>query len=301
MKYSIVLGVTAFAFVANLLPTAAQASTLDKIKAADAIVIGNRESSIPFSYLDDNRSPRGYSMDICMHIVEAVKTRLGRPNLRVDYRLVTSNNRIPLMKEGAIDIECGSTTNNLERQKDVAFSVTTFVAQTRFLSRKSSAARILFHLKGKQVVATDGTTSLKQLVEFNERHKYNMTIVKGKDHAESFAMVDDGRALAFVMDDILLASLAASSRNPGDYTLSMQGLSVEPYGIMLRRDDPAFKKLVDDAIIRLFESGEIYKIYNKWFTSPIPPKGINLNVPMSDILRKVIKKPTDSGNPAYYN
>lgn len=276
-------------------------STLKKIKETQTIVIGHRESSVPFSYLDEKKQPIGYSTDICKRVVESLRKALKLPQLKIEYKLVTSSTRIPLVQDGSVDLECGSTTNNLERQREVAFSVTTYVTGVRLVAKKESRIRILLNLRDKTVVSTTGTTSLKQLKEFNEKYRYNMTISEGKDHAESFKMVEDGRAIAFAMDDILLASLIANAPNPSDYSLSVQALSIEPYGMMMRRGDPAFKGAVDDAIIALFQSGEINKIYEKWFVSPIPPKKINLNVPMSDILKKLIKKPTDSGNPAFYH
>lgn len=302
MQGKTLLRIAALTWIA-LMPVSAHAltGTLAKIKDSGVIVIGYRESSIPFSYLDENKRPVGYSMDICMRVVDVVRSSLGLPNLKVEYRPVTSANRIELVKAGSVDLECGSTTNNLDRQKEVAFSVTTFVAANRMVSKKSSGIRILLNLKNKPVVSTAGTTSLRQLKETNVRESYNMTILEGRDHAESFAMVEDGRAVAFSMDDILLASLVASSKNPAEYALSVQALSVEPYGMMMRREDAEFKNTVDNVITSLFRNGEIKKIYAKWFRSPIPPKGINLNVPMSGVLEQVIKKPTDSGNPAAYH
>jgi glutamate/aspartate transport system substrate-binding protein len=276
-------------------------STLRKIKETRTIVIGHRESSIPFSYLDENNRPIGYSIDICAKVVDALRDGLGIPDLAIRYQPVTSKDRIPLVKNGSVDLECGSTTNNLDRQREVAFSVTLFVAANRLVAKKGAGIRTLPNVKNKTVVSTAGTTSLKQVRDFNDSYRYGMTILEGKDHAESFSMVEDGRAAAFSMDDILLASLVANSRNPGDYNLTIQALSVEPYGIMMRRGDPAFKRVVDDAIIRLFRTGEIGRIYAKWFEAPIPPKNVILNVPMSDTLRKVIKNPTDSGNPAVYH
>ena len=303
MRYRMLFRVVVLGWVVLMLaPTAhAVTGTLKKIKDSGVIVIGHRESSIPFSYLGDNKQPVGYSTELCLAAVDAVKKVLGLEKLRVEYKLVTSATRIPMVKDGSVDLECGSTTNNLDRQKEVAFSVTTFIAANRMVSKKSSGIRILLNLKNRSVVSTTGTTSLQQLREINARDSYNLTILEGRDHAESFAMVEDGRAVAFSMDDILLASLIANSKNPADYVLWGQPLSVEPYGIMMRRDDPELKKVVDDAIIALFRSGEIKKIYAKWFQSSIPSKGINLNVPMSDTLVKVIQKPTDSGNPVSYH
>jgi glutamate/aspartate transport system substrate-binding protein len=280
---------------------------LDKIQAAGAVVIGHRESSVPFSYLDQRQQPVGYSLDICARVVEELKTALKQPNLQVRYKLVTPKDRITSIKDGTIDLECGSTTNTLERQKDAAFSVTTYAATVRVAAKKSSKVRTFLDLRNKTVVSTSNTTSLKQLVDLNERDAHKMTIVEGKDHAESFAMLEDGRAAAFAMDDILLSGLIAQARNPADYAFMAQPLSVEPYGIMLRRDDPELKQLVDRAVLALFRSGQINQIYHKWFMAPIPARSgsqaapASLNVPMNDILKRVIAKPTDSGNPMSYH
>ncbi len=277
-------------------PALAQTDTLKKIKDSGTITIGHRESSVPFSYYDDKQQVVGYAMDLCMKIVDAVKAELKTPDLKVALNPVTSATRIPLMANGTIDLECGSTTNNLERQKQVGFTITHFVTASRMLSKKADGINSLADLKGKQVVSTSGTTSLKLLNERNTAEKLGLTILPAKDHAEAFLMVETGRAAAFVMDDILLASLAATSKSPGDYVITGEPLSVEPYGIMLPLGDTAFKKVVDDAMTKIYTSGEIKGIYEKWFTQAIPPKGIILNVPLGPIFQKVIDKPTDSGN-----
>lgn len=279
---------------------AQETGTLKKIKDTGNITLGVRDSSIPFSYLDDKQSYQGYSIDLCLKAVTAIQKQLGMTALNVKMNPVTSATRIPLMANGTVDLECGSTTNNLERQKQVAFAPTTFVTANRILSKKSSNINTLADLKGKSVVSTSGTSNLKQLTTLNGERNLGMNIMTAKDHAEGFLMVETGRASAFVMDDILLASLAASSKTPGDYTISKEALSVEPYGIMMRRDDPAFKKAVDTAIENVLKSGDINRIYYKWFQTPIPPKGINLNIPMSEQLKAVVAKPTDSGDPATY-
>src|SRR5688572_1867009 len=281
------------------LPAAAQ-DTLGKIKSSGAITIGHRDASIPFSYYDDKQQVVGYAVDLCLRIVEAVKKEVGNPNLKVNYQLVTSANRIPLMANGTIDLECGSTTNNLERQKQVNFTNTHFVTANRWVAKKSSNINTLNDLKGKTVASTAGTTNIKQITELNASQNLGMNIVSANGHPEAFQMVETGRAVAFVMDDILLYSLAAQSRNPGEWAISKDALSVEPYGIMLRRDDPAFKKVVDGAMTQIMKSGQINAIYDKWFQKPIPPKNINLNVPMSEQFKKVIKSPTDSGDPKDY-
>ena len=279
---------------------AAQEGTLKKIKDSGSITIGHRDASVPFSYYDDKQQPVGYAMDLCHRIVDAVKKDLNMPKLEVKYQLVTSANRIPLMANGTIDLECGSTTNNLERQKQVWFTITHFVTANRWVAKKSSKIHSLDDLKGKTIVSTAGTTNIKQITEINGQKGLGMNIISANGHPEAFQMVETGRAVAFVMDDILLYSLAAQSRNPKDYDISKVALSVEPYGIMLRKDDTAFKKVVDAAMVNIYKSGEINKIYGKWFQRPIPPKGINLNVPMSDQFRKVVEHPTDSGDPKDY-
>src|SRR2546425_5596465 len=279
---------------------AAQDGTLKKIKDSGSITIGHRDASIPFSCYDDRQQPVGYAVDLCMRIVDAVKSELKMPNLKVNYQLVTSANRIPLMANGTIDLECGSTTNNLERQKQVWFTITHFVTANRWVAKKASNIKALPDLKGKTIVSTAGTTNIKQITEINAAQNLGMNIISANGHAEAFQMVETGRAVAFVMDDILLYSLAAQSRSPGDYAISPEALSVEPYGIMLRKDDAAFKKVVNAAMTSIYKSGQITPIYEKWFLKPVPPKGINLNVPMSDQFKKVIANPTDSGDPASY-
>jgi glutamate/aspartate transport system substrate-binding protein len=288
---------------AGVIAGAAQAQespTLKKIKDSGAITIGVRDSSIPFSYLDDKQSYQGYSIDLCMKAVTAIQKHLGMTQLNVKMNPVTSATRIPLMANGTIDLECGSTTNNVERQKQVAFAPTTFVSGNRLLAKKTANINSLDDLKGKTLVSTAGTTSMRQVTALNTEKNLGMNILSAKDHAESFLMVETGRAVAFLMDDILLASLAATSKSPADYAITRDALELEPYGIMMRRDDPGFKKVVDDAITGVFKSGEINRIYAKWFQSPIPPKGVNLNWPMGEQLKKVIAKPTDSGEPAAY-
>lgn len=281
-------------------PASAQSATLDKIKSSGSITLGHRDTSIPFSYYDDKQQVVGYAMDICYKVVDAIKAQLKLSKLDIKLNPVTSATRIPLMANGTIDLECGSTTNNLERQKQVTFATTHFVTANRFVSKKASNLKTVDDLKGKTVVSTSGTTNIKQATEINTEKKLGMNIIAAKDHAESFLTVETGRAAAFFMDDILLYSLVANSRNPGEWVISADALSVEPYGIMMRRDDPAFKKVVNGAINRLYKSGEINKIYEKWFLRPVPPKGINLNVPMSAPFKKVVANPTDSGDPKDY-
>src|SRR5438045_4086891 len=300
MKRASSLFIAAATSLAIVLPAAAQEGTLKKIKDSGSITIGHRDASLPFSYYDDKQQPVGYAMDLCHRIVDAVKTELKMPKLETKYQLVTSANRIPLMANGTIDLECGSTTNNLARQKEVAFTITHFVTANRWVAKKSAKLHKLADLKGKTIVSTAGTTNIKQITEINGQQNLGMNIISANGHPEAFQMVETGRAVAFVMDDILLYSLAAQSRTPADYAISSEALSVEPYGIMLRKDDVAFKKVVNAAMTNLYKSGQINPIYEKWFQKPIPPKGINLNIPMSDQFKKVVANPTDSGDPAAY-
>jgi glutamate/aspartate transport system substrate-binding protein len=240
-------------------------------------------------------------MDLCGKIVDAVKAELKMPKLEVKYQLVTSANRIPLIANGTVDLECGSTTNNLARQKEVAFTITHFLTANRYVSKKSSNIKSIDDLKGKTIVSTSGTTNIKQATELNSAKNMGMNIIPANGHPESFQMVETGRAVAFVMDDILLYTLVAQSRSPGDYVISSDALSLpEPYGIMMRKDDPAFKKVVDGAMSAVYKSGEINKIYAKWFTSSTPPKGLNYNVPMSAQFKNLIANPSDSGDPTAY-
>lgn len=275
--------------------------TLKKIKETGTITLGHRESSVPFSYIDDKAKVVGYSIDICLKIVDAVKAELKLEKLDVKLVPVTPSTRIPLMANGTIDLECGSTTNNAERQKQVAYTNTHFLTASAFVSKKASNLKKIDDLKGKTVVSTAGTTNIKQVVEANAARNLGMTVLPAKDHAEAFLLVELGRASAFVMDDILLASLIASSREPGLYEISSEAFSLpEPYGIMLRKDDAPFKALADKATAAFFRSAEGGQNYNKWFMSPIPPKGLNLNVPMSDKMKKIYSNPTDSPDPTVY-
>jgi glutamate/aspartate transport system substrate-binding protein len=291
-------------FAAGAIAGAADAQqltgTLQKIKDSGTITIGHRDTSIPFSYYDDKQQAVGYAIDICMRIVDAIKAELKLAKIDIKFNPVTSATRIPLMANGTIDLECGSTTNNLERQKQVAFTITHFVTANRFVSKKSANLKTLNDLKGKTVVSTSGTTNIKNATELNVEKKLGMNIIAAKDHAEAFLTVDTGRAVAFFMDDILLYSLVANSKNPQDWVISADALTVEPYGIMLRRDDPAFKKVVDGAVRNLYKTGQINAIYEKWFLKPVPPKGVNLNVPMGVVFKKVVANPTDSGDPKDY-
>jgi len=284
----------AVAIAAIVAPAFAQTpATLDKIKQTGAITLAYRESSIPFSYLDDKAQPVGFAHEICLKIVDAAKKATGLPDLKVNLQAVTSANRIPLLVNGTIDIECGSTTNNSERGKQVQFATNYFYTGTKFLVKAGTTVKTIEDLKGKTIVSTTGTTNYKILRNLNEEKKLGMELLAAKDHAESALMVESGRAVAFGMDDILLYGLRASSQNPASLAVVGEAIQVEPYAIMLRRDDPAFKKLVDDTLASLMKSGEFTKLYTKWFQSPIPPKGINLNAPMSPELVENLKVLSD--------
>jgi glutamate/aspartate transport system substrate-binding protein len=300
MKRTFALLAVLSASLAIALPAVAQEGTLKKIKDSGSITIGHRDASLPFSYYDDKQQPIGYSMDLCAKIVDAVKAELKMPNIKTNYQLVTSANRIPLMANGTIDLECGSTTNNVARQEQVWFANTHFVTANRWVAKKSAKLKSLQDLKGKTVVSTAGTTNIKQITEINAAQNLGMNIISANGHPEAFQMVETGRAVAFVMDDILLAGLAAQSRSPKDYEISSVALSVEPYGIMVRKDDKAFKALADKALSEVYKSGQINAIYSKWFEKPVPPKNVNLNLPMSPALKKVMANPTSSGDPKDY-
>jgi glutamate/aspartate transport system substrate-binding protein len=275
--------------------------TLKKVKETGAITIGYRDSSIPFSYLDDNQKPIGFAIDICNKIVDAVKNELKLDKLAVEFNPVTSSTRIPLLANGTIDLECGSTTNNADRLKQVSFTNTHFLTATRFVSKKTSKLNSIDDLKGKSVVSTSGTTNIKQLTEANAARNLGLNIIPAKEHAESFLMVETDRAVAAVLDDILLASFVAGSKDPDAYVISKDAFSKpEPYGIMMRRDDPAFKKVVDGATAALYQSADGQKLYDKWFMQKIPPKGLNLNAPISAELKHEFAKPSDSPDPDSY-
>jgi glutamate/aspartate transport system substrate-binding protein len=277
-----------------------QADTLAKVKESGVFTIGHRDASIPLSYYDDKQKPIGYSVEICQRVADAVKKELKKPDLQIKYQLVTSANRIPLLANGTVDIECGSTTNNAERQKQVSYLPTTFVTANRIMYKKGSGISVLADMKGKTLVSTAGTTNIKQVTQINAEKNLGVNITSANGHAESFLMVETGRATAFAMDDILLAGLIATSKNPGQFEVSKEALSVEPYGIMVRKDDAKFEALAAGVVKGLMKSGEINKIYDKWFLKPIPPKNITMNVPMSPNLKKVIANPTNSPDPAAY-
>lgn len=267
--------------------------TLEKIKASGSMTVAYRESSIPFSYLGGDAQPTGFGWEICGKIVEQVKKATGRADLKVTTQAVTSQNRIPLMTNGTIDIECGSTTNNSDRAKQVAFAINYFYTGTRLLVKADSPIKAMADLKGRKVVSTTGTTNFQVMRKLNADQNLNFELLGAKDHAESALLVQQGRADAFAMDDILLYGLRASSQNPAELAVVGEAVQVEPYAIMLRRDDPEFKRLVDATLTNLMKSGEFESLYKKWFQSPIPPKGINLGAPMSQELKDNLKALSD--------
>ncbi|KMN37512.1 MULTISPECIES: glutamate/aspartate ABC transporter substrate-binding protein [unclassified Chromobacterium] len=293
IRSTLICAATLGAFCAAPAMAAELTGTLKKIKDSGVIVLGNRDASIPFSYYDNNQKPVGYSVDLANKVVEQVKKELKMPNLQVKYNLVTSQTRIPLVQNGTVDLECGSTTNNVERQKQVGFSVGIFEIGTRLLTAKTSGIKDFPDLKGKNVVTTAGTTSERLIKAMNADKKMGMNIISAKDHGESFLMLESGRAAAFMMDDALLYGEMAKAKNPANWVVTGKAQSYEIYGCMLRKEDAAFKKVVDSALSNTFKSGEVNKIYAKWFTSPVPPKGLNLNFPMSDEFKELIAKPTD--------
>ncbi|MEY3296551.1 MAG: hypothetical protein RLZZ451_2599 [Pseudomonadota bacterium] len=288
-----VLARSAFAATLLALLPAAWAQTLDKVKASGSIAVAYRESSIPFSYLDDKAQPVGFGWEICQRIVDEVRKATGRADLKVTTQAVTSANRIPLLMNGTIDVECGSTTNNSDRAKQVAFATNYFYTGTRLLVKAGSPIKGVADLRGRKVVSTTGTTNFRIMRALNEERNLGFELMGAKDHAESQLVVGSGRADAFAMDDILLYGLAASAANPAEWAVVGEAIQVEPYAIMLRKDDPTFKALVDGVLARLMDSGEFERLYTRWFQQPIPPKGVNLNAPMPRELRDNLRAKSD--------
>jgi len=284
---------TALSTVAALPAQAQESATLKKIKDTGSITLGHRESSIPFSYYDDKQQVIGYSHELMLKVVDSIKNELKLSKIETRLMPVTSANRITLIQNGTVDIECGSTTNNLERQKQVGFSTTIFVIGTRLMTKKDSGIKDFADLAGKNVVTTAGTTSERLIRKMNEDKKLGMNVISAKDHGEAFLTLETGRAVAFMMDDALLYGEMAKARKPADWIVTGTAQSKEAYGCMLRKDDPAFKKVVDAALTKALTSGDAEKIYAKWFMNPIPPKGLNLNMPLSDEMKAAFKAPND--------
>jgi len=287
------------------LPPAARADaltgTLKKIKDNNRIVLGVRDTAPPFSYLDQNQKVVGFAVDICLKIADAVKRELKMPGLEVAMEFVNSSSRIPLMTNGTTDLECGTTTNNTERKKQVDFTNTHFLTATRFISRKDQKIGKLDDLRGKAVSSVAGSTNILMLIKANNERKLGINVIAAKDVPEGFLLVETGRAAAFVMDDVQLSVVAAQSKDPAAYVISDETLSnPEPYGIMLRREDPAFKAVVDRATADLYRSPEIMTIYETWFLKPVPPRGLTYNIRLSTALRWAFENPSDNSDPAFY-
>jgi glutamate/aspartate transport system substrate-binding protein len=272
---------------------AQDAGTLKKIKDSGSATMGVRESSGGLSFTLGDGKFAGFHVELCERVLADVRKQLGMGQMSVKFQPVTSQNRIPLMQNGTIDIECGSTTNNAARQKDVAFAVTTFVEEVRIAAKANSGVTSISQLAGKNVATTTGTTSVQLLRKHERANGVDFKEVFGKDHADSFLLLESGRADAFVMDAQILSGLIAKSKNPADFKIVGEVLNVEPINIMMRRDDPAFKKAVDDSLIKLMKSGEIAKIYDKWFMQPIPPANVRIGLPASDATRAAWANPND--------
>jgi glutamate/aspartate transport system substrate-binding protein len=276
----------------------AQAQTIDKVKKSGEITMGVRESSAPLSFTLGAGQFTGYHVELCQAIIDNMKKVTGG-NIKVNYMPVTSQNRIPLTQNGTVDIECGSTTNNAARQKDVAFGMTTFVTEVRTAVKANSGITSVSQLNGKNLATTTGTTSVQTLRKYERAGKIDFKEIYGKDHSDSFLLLETGRADAFVMDDNILAGLIATSKNPADFRIVGEVLSVEPIAVMIRKDDPSMKKLVDDTIRDMMKSGALERLYNKWFMSPIPPKNTSVNLPMGSTLKTLFTSPNDNPMEAY--
>ncbi len=269
------------------------ADTLQKITSSGRVTFGYRESSVPFSYLAGPRQPIGFGVDIYTHVIPALKRATGRNDLEVNWQALTSQNRIPLIANGTVDLECGSTSNTAARAKTVAFAINYFYTGPKLLVKKDAGIHGFDDLAGKRVAVTTGTTTMKLLRKLDLERGMNMQLLPGKDHVDSFLLVDAGRAVAFAMDDILLYGQILNAKQPAQWQVVGTPPQVEPYACMLRKDDPAFKRVIDDVIIDLMRSGEFEQIYAKWFLSPIPPRGRSLNLPMSEALRDNLRKHSD--------
>jgi ABC-type amino acid transport substrate-binding protein len=290
MKFLPLVGTMMFGM---LLSPVIQAQTLKKIADSNKITVSYREASVPFSYLIGSTKAVGFSVDLTEAIIDDVRKAVNKPNLEVATMPVTSQNRIPLLMNGTYDLECGSTTNNSTRGKDVTFAINHFYTGTRLLTKRTSGIRNYADLTKKTVASTTGTTNAQVIRKYNTDNNLDMQIVLGKDHDDSLLMVETDRAVAFAMDDILLFGLRANSKAPDTLQVVGDSLQVEPYACMVRKDDPEFKKLVDGTITRLMRSGEFARMYTKWFESPIPPKGVNLSLPMSQQLKDNLREMSD--------
>lgn len=293
MKTIFLVGTAALAAGLSIGPSSAAAQTLKKIADSNKITVSYREASVPFSYLIGSTKSVGFSVELTEAIVDEVRKKVKKPNLEVAYMPVTSQNRIPLLVNGTYDLECGSTTNNSARGKDVQFAINHFYTGTRLLTKKSAAIKSYADLAKKTVASTTGTTNAQVIRKYSADKNLDLQLVLGKDHDDSLLLVENDRAVAFAMDDILLFGLMANSKNPASLEVVGESLQVEPYACMLRKGDTEFKQLVDGTISRMMKSGEFSRLYKKWFESPIPPKGVNLNLPMSEQLKTNLKAQSD--------
>lgn len=277
-----------------LLPiTASALNTLDKVRDTQTIVIAYREASAPFSYLDEHKQPIGYSIDVCLKVVDAVKRQLKLPSLKVNYVPVDATTRFTKIIDGTADMECGITTNTAERRQKVAFTIPHFFSGVKTVVRADSGIRNWPDLRGKTVATTKNTTTVQLLLARSSVRALDIKLVEGAEDQDSFRLVEQGKADAFPMDDVVLYSLRASAKNPSMFGVVGEPLSVEPYAVMIRKDDPAFKKVVDTELARMINDNELTRMYEHWFLRPIPPNGLNLNMPMSHLLRDSMRFPTD--------
>jgi glutamate/aspartate transport system substrate-binding protein len=290
----LLLGVTGVLVAAGAAQAQAPAGTLPRIKETGEIRIGHRDVSIPFSYLTDDGKPIGFFIDVCNRVVDTIRADL-KQDVKVVYRPVTLSTQIPLLQNQGVDIVCGPATNTVERQKQVAFSNTLYVSSIRAVVRRDSNINKFADLHDKTISLTAASTSINLLTKFEQDNKFETKKLTNPDHSQSFLMFSTGRAQAFVMDDILLASMVANSAKPSDFKIIDEALRVEPYGLVMRKDDPQFKAAVDRTLASLVKSGEYQKLYAKWFESAIPPKNVNLNFPMTAALKNALANPNDKG------
>ncbi len=274
-------------------PAQAAAPVLDKLRQGGALVIAHRESSTPFSYLDADKKPVGYAVDVCLKLAEAVKKELGLKTMPVTFKMATPANRIAMIESHEADLECGSTTNNAERRQKVAFTVPHYITGSRFMVRADSMIEELHQFEGKKLVSTKGTTPMKAVEQANRERLLRINVLEAPDHAKAVEMVEKGEADGFVMDDVLLYGLIASRPDPSKLKVVGKPLTIEPLAIMLPKDDPTFKRIVDEEMKRMIRSREAHALYEKWFEKPIPPKNTSLNLPMNYLLRDFWKYPTD--------
>jgi glutamate/aspartate transport system substrate-binding protein len=295
----------AIALVAGMASSLAHADTpsrVDRIKETGEIRIGHPDASIPFSFLGPNEQPIGYSVEICQDVARLIQQKLGMADLKIQYVSTTSATRIPLIGNGTIDLECGNTTNKEDRKKQVSFAPTTFVAEVVLGALKGSGVDVndLSSFKGKTIAATQGGHDFQIVASASAKNGYDITMAGAPDNSRAFMLLESGRADGAVSDNGLLYAQVATSRNPDAFVLGTRGLELAPYGIIEPKDDAAFKTLVDDSVKELMKDGTVTALYEKYFNSPLPPKNINLKLPMSDALKKAIANPTDASDPAAY-